>query len=136
MNVLFFHRYVVMTSAKLRLKLRGQQPRPLRFFELIDLSTVFFQLLTWQVGKIRRHHWKELLKISKIAKFECDLLKTNEDSAPQSREILQMFVWWGGGLATNLPPAIQTFVNFRNFAWLYLVSLKTYYFQIWQFYYF
>ena len=30
-------------------------------------------------------------KISKIAKFESDLLKTNEDTAPQSREILQTF---------------------------------------------
>ena len=35
-------------------------------------------------------------KISKIAKFESDnLLKTNEYAAPQSREILQTFVWWG-----------------------------------------
>ena len=46
-----------------------------------------------QFGKIRRQHWKERLQISKIAKFECDLLKTNEDIASQSREILQTFVW-------------------------------------------
>ena len=45
--------------------------------------------------KIRGHHWKEGLKISKIVKFESDLLKTNEDVASQSREILQTFVWWG-----------------------------------------
>ena len=31
-------------------------------------------------GKIRPHHWKEHLKITKIAKFESDLLKTNEDT--------------------------------------------------------
>ena len=62
-------------------------------------------------GKIRRHHWKECRKISKFAKFESDLLKTNnnnnfiisiallsyvqganDDKAPQSREILQTFV--------------------------------------------
>ena len=43
-------------------------------------------------GKIRRRHWKERLKIYKIAKFESDLLKSNEDTAPQSREILQTFV--------------------------------------------
>ena len=43
-------------------------------------------------GKIRRHHWKERRKINKIAKFESDLLKTNDDAAPQSREILQTFV--------------------------------------------
>ena len=44
--------------------------------------------------KIHQHHWKELLEIGKIAKFESDLLKTNKDIAPQSREILQTFVWW------------------------------------------
>ena len=46
--------------------------------------------------KIRRHHRKESLKTSKTAKFESDLLKTNKDTAPQSREILQPFVWWAG----------------------------------------
>ena len=45
-------------------------------------------------GKIRRHHSKERLKISKIVKFGSDLLKTNDYTAPQSREILQSFVWW------------------------------------------
>lgn len=49
----------------------------------------FFQLL----GKIRRHLWKELLKIGKIAMFESDSSKTNEDLTPQRREILQTFVW-------------------------------------------
>ena len=69
-------------------------------------------------GKILGHHWKKHLKISETAKFESDLLKTNEDMAPQSREILQTFAWWlrGGGGGTNLPhPTIQTSVNFRNF---------------------
>lgn len=42
-----------------------------------------------QLGKIRRHHWKERLYISTIVKFESDSIKTNEDVAPQSREILQ-----------------------------------------------
>ena len=51
-----------------------------------------------------------LLLISKITKFANDLLKTNEDIGPQSPKILQMFVLWGGG--TNLPPTIQTSVNF------------------------
>ena len=45
-------------------------------------------------GKIRRHHWKERFQISRIATFESDLLKTNQHTAPQSREILQTFVWW------------------------------------------
>ena len=48
-------------------------------------------------GIIHRHHWKERPKISKIAKFERDLLKTNEDIACQSHTILQTFVWWGVG---------------------------------------
>ena len=53
-----------------------------------------------KLTKIRPHHWKERLKISKSAKFESDLLKINEDINSQSREILQTLVWWGG---TNLP---------------------------------
>ena len=73
-----------------------------------------------QSMKIRRHHWKEYLKISKIAKFQSDLLKINEDIAPQSRGILQTFVWWG---AQNFPSTIQMFVNFCNFAALYLCLL-------------
>ena len=55
-------------------------------------------------GIIHRHHWKERPKISKIAKFERDLLKTNEDIACQSHTILQTFVWWGVGEAQTLPP--------------------------------
>ena len=33
----------------------------------------------------------------KVAKFESDLMETNEDIALQRHEILQTFVWWGGG---------------------------------------
>ena len=36
-----------------------------------------------KLGKIRQLHWKERLEISKIAKFENDLLKTNKDIATQ-----------------------------------------------------
>ena len=85
-------------------------------------------------GKICRHHWKERLKISK----ERGLLKTNGDTAPQSREILQTFLWresgGGGGGAHTLDPTKQTSLNFRNFPELYIRSLKTYHFQIWQHY--
>ena len=84
-----------------------------------------------KLGTNRQHHWKEGLKIIKTAKFESDLLKINEDIAPQSREILQTLVWWG---TQTCPTTIPTSVNFRNFAKLYLHSLKTYHFQIWQFY--
>ena len=54
---------------------------------------------------------KECLEIRKFAKFESDLLKTNEDIArPQSREILQTFVLWGSGtvLVPPLPPTSIT----------------------------
>ena len=65
-----------------------------------------------KLGQNRRHQWKERLKISKIAKFESDLLTTIEDTAPQSREILQTFVWWGRKLAppppAPCPPATTT----------------------------
>ena len=55
-----------------------------------------------QSRKIRRHHWIERLKINKIAKFQSDLLKTNDNTAPQSCKILQMFVWCGA--QTGPPP--------------------------------
>ena len=63
----------------------------------VDLSTVFSTLYMDQLGKILQHYWKERLKISRTVKFQSDLLKTNEDIAPQSRQILQTFAWWGGG---------------------------------------
>ena len=49
-----------------------------------------------KLAKMRRHHWKKLLKISKISKFECDLIekKMKIIIAPQSGEILRTFVWW------------------------------------------
>ena len=63
------------------------------FFPIFDMD---------KFRKICRHHSKECLKISKIAKFERDLLKTNEDTPPQSCKFLQTFVWWGTSLC--LPP--------------------------------
>ena len=46
-----------------------------------------------QLGEIRRHHWKERLNISKIAKFESDSFEANEYIFPQSCENLQTLVW-------------------------------------------
>ena len=43
-----------------------------------------------------------------------DMPKVSEDIAPQSRAILQPDVCIVG--VTNLPPTIQTFVKFRDFA--------------------
>ena len=44
-----------------------------------DLCTVFSTFDMDKLGKIRWHHWKQRFKIKKIAWFESDLLKTNED---------------------------------------------------------
>ena len=45
-----------------------------------------------KLGTIRRRHWKERLKISIIAKFGSELLKTEENIAPHILENLQTFV--------------------------------------------
>ena len=71
---------------------------------LQNRPTVFSTFGMDKLRKIRRHHWKERLKISKIAKFQSDLLKTNEDIAPQSREILQRFVCRGHWQTPTHPP--------------------------------
>ena len=75
---------------------------------------------------------KKCLEIRKFAKFQSDLLKTNEDIArPQSREILQTFVWWGVGDSLGPSPPrqpphhVQTSVDFRNFTELYRRTFKT-----------
>lgn len=46
-----------------------------------------------QLGKIRRYHRKERLKISIFAKFESDLSKPNEYIVPQRSENLPTFIW-------------------------------------------
>ena len=48
-----------------------------------------------QLAKIRQYGGKERLKISKVARFESDLLKNNEDKAPQSRVILRDVLYGG-----------------------------------------
>ena len=46
-----------------------------------------------KLGKICLLHWNEQLSISKIANYKGDSLKTNEDTAPQCRNILETLVW-------------------------------------------
>lgn len=70
------------------------------------------------MGKIRRRHCKERLKIITIAKFESNLLKAYGDRAPRSCEIFQTFCrdghWcWGASLGAQ-------------FSQIYLGSRKTY----------
>ena len=61
---------------------------------------------------MRRYHWKGRLKISKIAKFESDLLKNNEDKALQRRDILQTFKGWRAQTCPH--PTKQTSVKFSQ----------------------
>ena len=48
-----------------------------------------------QLGKIRRHYWKERLNISNNAKYESDTSQAIEDIASQSCENLRRL--YGGG---------------------------------------
>ena len=79
-----------------------------------------------KLAKIRRHHWKGRLKISKINKFERDLLKTNEDIAPQIKTRIFTDVCMVGAQTCHHPPpsTIHTFVDFRS------LKINTYHSQI------
>ena len=48
---------------------------------------------------IRRHHWKERLKISKTARFESDTSEVSEDIAVQSCDNFQTLVWLGASVS-------------------------------------
>ena len=49
----------------------------------MDLPKTFFSTFDVdKLGKILRRHWNERHKISKVAKFENDVLRTNEGIAP------------------------------------------------------
>ena len=73
----------------------------------IELSTIFLTFHWDQLGNIRQRGWIERLKVSKVDKFESDLLKTNENIATQSRDILQTFVWWEAS-SFSTPPTPPT----------------------------
>ena len=40
-----------------------------------------------QLANIHRHHWKECIKMSKLAKFESDMSEVSKD-------IVWIYVWW------------------------------------------
>ena len=79
-----------------------------------------------QLGKIRRHHWKERLNISSNAKFESDTSQAIEHIASKSRRKLKIYdvcmgyKWGGGGGGRFVPATIKTSVKFRVFEGLYL----------------
>ena len=92
----------------------------------MDHSTLVFSTFDMdQSWKIRRLHWNERLKISKIAKSESDTSYASEDIA-LSKDCRRSFVWWGGEGGRGgsgdkfVPPTIQTSVKFRDFEKLYL----------------
>ena len=93
---------------------------------MLWLNRPFYGFLTFDMDKlgiIRRHQWKERLKISKAAKFESDLLKLNENIALQSREILQTFVWLGSQIWSFFNSEIEKkiilyFLRRKNLAFL------------------
>ena len=65
---------------------------------LIDPPTVFSAFDVDQLGtKIRRHRFKERVKLIKMLHSGKDLLKTSEDIVPESLEILHLDGRDGGG---------------------------------------
>ena len=72
-------------------------------------------------GKIRRLCWKKRLKISEIANFESDLLKSNiRYSSSEPRNFTKICTVGGYKLA---PHPVQSSVNFCSFAELCRRSL-------------
>ena len=57
---------------------------------------------------------RSLNKIDKVGNFKSDLLKTNKDTAMQSRGILQTFVYYIVG-STFLPSNLVSYLNSRPF---------------------
>ena len=94
-------------------------PRIFRF-SAIDLFMVFSTFDMDKLGKIRRHHWKSVLKLIKLLSLKLICWKLMKKQLLKVLKIYRLL--YGGG--TNLHPAIQTSVNFRNFVELYLCSLK------------
>ena len=67
-------------------------------------NRVFSTLDKDQLEKTRRHHCKERLKISKIAKFESETSWASDDIAPESCKNLQTFIYGGVGASLCPPP--------------------------------
>lgn len=58
---------------------------------VVTETTVFSNFDMDQLGKIRRHHWRERIKISKLAKFESDTLKSEQSySSAKLRDLIEV----------------------------------------------
>ena len=78
-----------------------------------------------QLAKIHWNRWKELLKISKVAKFESNKMKLTKIWLPKVAKFYRrLYGGEGGGQVYAPPPTIQTSVKFRskftNFKTLFL----------------
>ena len=74
--------------------------------------TVFSTFDMDQLGKILRHHWKERIKISKLAKFESDTIKSERGySSSKFRKFIEIF--------TN-----GTSIKLRDFSFVFNKSLS------------
>ena len=97
-----------------------------------------FQLLTWtSSGKSVHTTEKSALKLEKVPSLKVICGKLMKIQLFKAAKFYRRLYGGGGGGRKNLPPPlplpIHTSVNFRDFTELYLRSLKTNHFQIWQF---
>ena len=97
---------------------------------ITDLFTVFFFFFsTFDVDKSVDTTEKSALR--SVKREIC--WKLMEIQLLKGAKFCRRF-YGGEGVAHTLDPTNQTSLNFRNFPELYLRSLKTYHFQIWQHY--
>ena len=67
-----------------------------------------------KLGKIGRHHWKERLRIGKIAKFESELLKTNKDGAFKLQRVYSAGLLFYFNRQTQVFRVINTLLTKRH----------------------
>ena len=80
-----------MTDTVYKIRLQSETKYEWTFAQLLFFSSTFDMD---KLREIRWHHWKKGLKINDIAKFESDMLKTNEG--------IRVGGGGGGGGGTNL----------------------------------
>ena len=94
----------------------------------------FFQLLTWtRSGKSVDTTEKSALKLIKLPSLKMICWKLMKIQLFKDAKFCRRFMARAQSCPPPPPPCKRP-VNVRNFAELYLRSLKTYHFQIWQFY--
>jgi len=75
-------------------------------------TTVFSTFDMDQLGKILQHHWKERIKISKLAKFESDTVKSERGySSTKFRKFIEICMY-------------GTSIKLRDFSFVFNKSLS------------